>query len=449
MKCEVCGTVTLLRIQIGFRERHPIRFSCGKCGISMRGTVEINKETTKIEINVDNCTKIDEEVNYDYYLEVSPELLTEKLRKANCGSDNDLITPFLKNIEIVGDDKFLDKSSKLLRFFDYKNEEWPKVRRIIELYLQNNMKYVIKEIHSILPVKQFPCDSGLELHRGVHTLFIHSILSICDENFVSQTCRFIDSENMNLLKSVSKEYNQLIISLENENYFIKLEHSILKLTCDFFQVYDYIQPVLLISSVYQLDNTDESTLGLSTCDFSDLKQFYIDTYEFLAESMLLPTLLNNLKYRGRVEEFNNSLAIDSISKYKASSKGKKIEFCKIAEVYNRLFKINLNNKIRNAIGHNSYKYDGKTQLIEFIDHKNPDKNINMYLIEFAEICLYMYHSVINIQELLYKTRKMYFISRGDKAVSAKVFGAVKQEKIGRNEPCICGSGLKYKKCCGK
>lgn len=27
--------------------------------------------------------------------------------------------------------------------------------------------------------------------------------------------------------------------------------------------------------------------------------------------------------------------------------------------------------------------------------------------------------------------------------------AVKTEKIGRNEPCPCGSGLKYKKCCGK
>jgi len=25
----------------------------------------------------------------------------------------------------------------------------------------------------------------------------------------------------------------------------------------------------------------------------------------------------------------------------------------------------------------------------------------------------------------------------------------KQPKIGRNDPCICGNGLKYKKCCGK
>lgn len=22
-------------------------------------------------------------------------------------------------------------------------------------------------------------------------------------------------------------------------------------------------------------------------------------------------------------------------------------------------------------------------------------------------------------------------------------------KIGRNDPCVCGNGLKYKKCCGK
>lgn len=26
---------------------------------------------------------------------------------------------------------------------------------------------------------------------------------------------------------------------------------------------------------------------------------------------------------------------------------------------------------------------------------------------------------------------------------------VGREKLGRNEPCPCGSGLKYKKCCGK
>ena len=26
---------------------------------------------------------------------------------------------------------------------------------------------------------------------------------------------------------------------------------------------------------------------------------------------------------------------------------------------------------------------------------------------------------------------------------------VKEHKVGRNDPCPCGSGKKYKKCCGK
>ena len=31
----------------------------------------------------------------------------------------------------------------------------------------------------------------------------------------------------------------------------------------------------------------------------------------------------------------------------------------------------------------------------------------------------------------------------------KIVTQAKSEKVGRNDPCPCGSGLKYKKCCGK
>ena len=33
--------------------------------------------------------------------------------------------------------------------------------------------------------------------------------------------------------------------------------------------------------------------------------------------------------------------------------------------------------------------------------------------------------------------------------SNAVEGPVRKKKVGRNEPCPCGSGLKYKKCCGR
>jgi preprotein translocase subunit SecA len=38
--------------------------------------------------------------------------------------------------------------------------------------------------------------------------------------------------------------------------------------------------------------------------------------------------------------------------------------------------------------------------------------------------------------------------RGEGGGSAKPQTVIKDKKVGRNEPCICGSGKKYKKCCG-
>jgi len=53
-----------------------------------------------------------------------------------------------------------------------------------------------------------------------------------------------------------------------------------------------------------------------------------------------------------------------------------------------------------------------------------------------------------IEEMREKQRQDYIMSRGEDTPEPKT---VKREhdKIGRNDPCSCGSGKKYKKCCGK
>ena len=42
----------------------------------------------------------------------------------------------------------------------------------------------------------------------------------------------------------------------------------------------------------------------------------------------------------------------------------------------------------------------------------------------------------------------FVLSRGS-GEGAKQKPVVSGQKVGRNEPCPCGSGKKYKKCCGK
>ena len=60
-----------------------------------------------------------------------------------------------------------------------------------------------------------------------------------------------------------------------------------------------------------------------------------------------------------------------------------------------------------------------------------------------DIIRYIYH--VNIVE---RPRERHDLveNRGD---SEEKKTPVHSSKVGRNEPCPCGSGRKYKKCCGK
>ena len=52
----------------------------------------------------------------------------------------------------------------------------------------------------------------------------------------------------------------------------------------------------------------------------------------------------------------------------------------------------------------------------------------------------------NIAGIVENTRHFKF--RGHKESELKTKTIVKEVKVGRNDPCPCGSGKKYKKCCG-
>ena len=45
--------------------------------------------------------------------------------------------------------------------------------------------------------------------------------------------------------------------------------------------------------------------------------------------------------------------------------------------------------------------------------------------------------------------KLNYVGGGEGGGKPVKQPVVKDDKIGRNDPCPCGSGKKYKKCCGK
>ena len=50
IRCEVCGCITRIRLQVGWLDEHPIAVTCGKCGISLKGKVKIGQDTLGLKL---------------------------------------------------------------------------------------------------------------------------------------------------------------------------------------------------------------------------------------------------------------------------------------------------------------------------------------------------------------------------------------------------------------
>lgn len=77
IKCQVCGSITRIRLQVGWQEEHPIVVACGKCGTSLSGYVEIGQDKPGLKFSFDNADEVLDE-QADYMVECSGEFPTVK-----------------------------------------------------------------------------------------------------------------------------------------------------------------------------------------------------------------------------------------------------------------------------------------------------------------------------------------------------------------------------------
>ncbi len=112
----------------------------------------------------------------------------------------------------------------------------------------------------------------------------------------------------------------------------------------------------------------------------------------------------------------------------------------------------------------SEKYETSKELfVGFLDGINNSLQETLKLKELKEDSFIQLK--INFEKLYYnmleaKADYLFNLSQWDKILDAKKRKEIKKEqrksktlikehKIGRNDPCPCGSGKKYKKCCGQ
>ncbi len=101
-------------------------------------------------------------------------------------------------------------------------------------------------------------------------------------------------------------------------------------------------------------------------------------------------------------------------------------------------------QLRQGIGLNAYAQRNPVDVYKDEGSEMFEQMVHEIKLETVRL---IYRARLNIEQKREQVAKPIVASHGDEEVKKKPVKA--GEKIGRNDPCPCGSGLKYKKCCGR
>ncbi|KAF6601846.1 metal-binding protein [Bacillus velezensis] len=414
-QCNVCKGITRIKVQLGWLDKYPVRIRCGNCKISIYGNVYLDQKNAGYSIKLKNVNPLDPGQLPDFIVEVSGELLTDKIR-IYTESKSDVFSPFFKNgVFVMGENIEHFKRSTLLFLYKIDNE-WPIVKRINELWFNESHGYLRKELHNVLDKTPFPVDNELELLRAVHFLNTRFI-----QIFAGGYFKKITDHIFNELKNINST-QLLLLANHFENNLGSYEKKLFNTLDKFVQKFHMFIPIFGLDFYSDIKHREESIkqLGLTTVDFEDIKDFYTDTFEDISDVLNLIVAYNNLKHRGDFKEMKSNV-IDSIQEIKdyqkMQKKGRKLEFINGQESFDKIFVSKVDNRLRNAIAHRSYIYNVDTQKLKYYPSGDVSRGSteSLYLTEFIQECFKLMRTCIGLAEIVYQTRKFSYINKGIEA----------------------------------
>ncbi|MDT9023324.1 metal-binding protein, partial [Rossellomorea sp. YC4-1] len=349
----------------------------------------------------------------DFLIEVSGELLTEKIRPYN-ENDETYLSPFFKNGIFSMGDNIGEFKRRTIHFLHKIENDWPIVKRINELWYDGNHAYLPKEIHKLLDKTHFPADNKLELLRAVHFLNIKFTNNFADNYFYEITNHIFKE-----FKSITEKNQLLLLARHFENHLDNYEHKLFGIINKFIEKFHMFIPIYGLDYYTEKNEKETSieTLGLTTVDFEDIKDFYIDTFEDIGDILNLVVAYNNIKHRADYQKMKEDVIkeIQTIEDFiKMRSKGKKLEFINGDESFDKIFVSKVDNRLRNAIGHRSYTYNVITQELIYYPSGDLKKGTSesLFLSEFVLECFQLMRSCIGLAEIVYQTRKFMYLNQG-------------------------------------
>lgn len=408
IKCQVCGKITRIRLQVGWLPEHPIVVTCGECGTSLSGKVTIGQEQPRLRFTFDNAEIMIDE-NADYMVECSGEFPVMKQGAAKDPLENP-ITPFIRVMNRMDSNDAYEEFCKSVAEVMKTKQQWSFYKRILDLSGDLNNKYLLQEIRKMFDEKVMPCRNELEILRAVHMVEIHGFIGPLMPDFLKDLTFSSD-----ILKLNMDQTRQLISFLNsNPGYGLKdMQNLIYKMLDEFLDVFHALIPVLAVQ-YYKDDSVDYESEGTTTSNFDTVKQYYLDVYEALGNLLIVPVALNNIKYRGDYNKLNPIEARNnSLSDFIGLTKANRYKYCIDTEIYTDKLRVIINSKLRNAIGHNDVEYDTASQKITYIPNpRDRSRKEEEYLLEFENEALRLFQGLLVTDEYVYRLRQLELMING-------------------------------------
>jgi len=307
LECEVCGAITAVRIQIGYLDQHPIRICCGRCGILFSGHIVIDQTNGAYSLDFHNASQVRGQplLTPDFIIESSGELLTDKLQAYKDDKSFAYFSPFLKTLTVIDPFKMSTFVKYAITFLNFSDSRWPEIKRIHDIWVDEKHEYLAKELRKYLSEKTFPLNNELELLRGVNMVTIMAFFGLLNKERFSSNSKFIMDKISQLSDKKIKNLMKLVNYFEDNRLIYKYESKLYTQLDRFISIFPHLIPVFGLQFYREIPKDLAIKKGLTTVSIEDLKQFYVDTYEILAETIDLVVSFNNLEHRGDFEKMAN------------------------------------------------------------------------------------------------------------------------------------------------
>ncbi|WP_413537133.1 YecA family protein [Carnobacterium divergens] len=458
--CDLCDENINLRIQMGDYDI-PFNIHCPSCETSITGTVLLDNDSGmnifegKSILRLHNAHEVntDDTINNIYSVELSAEFPTKKMNKRDMNIPD--LTAFMRNISNR------DLTYDAMKFITYHREYFNEIHTYFNLFFNNKNELLQTKLNKTLPrlpkITSFKeVNNRLESYMLLHQL----LMTLAGTSYALEDNLLVSYSELGKKIGLNEKHEKIIEYLPIiKPRFDSIEKKVLELIGDFGNIYTQLIPVVVLRNSNGFQDLNKNEFGLMTANFEGLSDFYAKSYEFILNNIDIIIALNNIEERNSYNICKNGKSYDDISQIK--SKIKRLELLDKNEVYSKNTTF-LKNRIRNSIQHYDHSIDYISQEITFTDnYGGKTREEKLYLIDFGLLCLENFSLIIYIFELVYNLRKINFLTEGlyfhpnslvtdeSPAINNLKKSTKTNKKTGRNEPCPCGSGIKYKKCCGK